>query len=82
METLNLDESFLTLKNEQTQNFINKVQERNKTEARLIIAKYDLQNSLRDILNKYYEDTEKINKEFDILFKKRQEFIEFMSKYL
>lgn len=82
METLNLDRSFLILKNEQTQNFINKVQERNKTEARLIIAKYDLQNSLRDILNKCYDDSEKINKEFDILFKKRQEFIEFMSKYL
>lgn len=82
MESLNLSKSFLILKEEQTQNFINNVQERNKSEARLIIAKYDLEHSLRDILNKHYEDSEKINIEFNILFKKRQEFIEFMSKYL
>jgi hypothetical protein len=82
MENLTSENSIVELKNQQTLHFITNVQDRNKTEARLIIAKYDLHNSIRNILEKSEENSKLFNVKFQEFLRKRQEFIDFMTNYL
>lgn len=79
MEPFNLIDS---KKEEQNSYYLENIQIRNQKEGRLILAKYDLENSLRDIVKKYEDDKEILLRELNIFFEKRKEFINFMIKYL
>ena len=71
-----------TIKKEQDDFFFNNIQIRNHKEGKLILVKYDSENSLRYVIEKYDNDKENLYKELNIFFEKRKNFIEFMVKYL
>ena len=71
-----------TNKKEQDEFFFKNIQIRNHKEGKLILTKYDLQNSLRNIIEKYENDKGILINELNVFFEKRKEFIEFMIKYL
>jgi hypothetical protein len=71
-----------TIKKEQDDFFFNNIQIRNHKEGKLILVKYDSENSLRNVIEKYDNDKENLYKELNIFFEKRNNFIEFMVKYL
>ena len=69
-------------KDKQTASFIDKVQPRNKTEAFLIANKYDLKHPLREAIDKFPDDSNKIIETFKEMLLKRQEFLDLISEYL
>ena len=79
METI---DSIFKLKQDQTQNFVENVQYRNKKEALIILNKFDLQNPIRNVVSDISQDTKIILSKLTDILNKRQEFINFMSKYL
>jgi hypothetical protein len=79
MEPFNLIDS---KKEEQNNYFFKNIQIRNQKEGKLILTKYDLENSIRDIVKKYEDNKEILLRELNTFFEKRQEFINFMVKYL
>ena len=79
METI---DSIFKLKQYQTQNFVENVQYRNKKESLIILNKFDLQNPIRNIISDISHDSKIIISKLTDILNKRQEFINFMSKYL
>ena len=66
----------------QDEEFIKKVCSRNEKEAKLIIAKYDLKNSSKNVPLDYFCDYEGMVREFKAHLEKRKEFLKFMAEYL
>ena len=76
----------LSEKDIQTAQFVDKVQERNKKEAVLIAAKYDLKHSFVTIITNYEGKGDnylyEMVKAFEIMLKERKEFLDLFSSYL
>jgi hypothetical protein len=69
-------------KEKQSKEFLDKVQIRNKQEARLILSKYDLKHPIRNIIESFQNDSEKTINELNIFFQKRKEFLNLLAEYL
>lgn len=78
---LNPDQPF-ELAKQQLQEFLEKVQDRNKSEARLIVAKYDLKNSYRKPLRDYPDDFVRAFEEMKAKLEERQKFLNLLADYL
>jgi hypothetical protein len=74
--------SIIKEKEKQDKEFLDKIQVRNEKEAKLIICKYDLNNSCLHIVNENLEDYDKMVEEYQKYLQKRKEFFNFISEYL
>lgn len=80
-EISDFGKSILKMRKLQNEAFLNKVMERNRKEAKIIITRYDLKNSLlfvQDFSKDWNYNLEQINN----LMKKRGEFLKELSEYL
>lgn len=88
MNSTQIIDEILRLKDLQTSDFVDKVQERNKKEAVLIATKYDLKHSFIQIVLTYEGDKDKQNslshmvKAFGEMLKKRKDFLDLFAQYL
>jgi len=67
---------------QQTKEFIEKVRDRNKKEARLIVAFYDLKHPFYKSVQDYPDNIEKAKDEMLKNLKERKKFLDFMAEYL
>ena len=66
----------------QNSQFCNRLSPRNLKEAKFIISKYDLSHSLTILTNDYLDDLIAFRNATEKYLKDREEFLQFMSKYL
>jgi hypothetical protein len=76
------DFSIVKEKRKQDEEFLSKIQVRNEKEAKLILAKYDLNNSCLHISNKYYDNYNKMIEEYKKYLEERKKFLNLFSEYL
>ena len=74
--------SIIDEQKKQDEEFLKKVCSRNEKEAKIIIAKYDLKNSSKNVPLDHFCDYEGMVKEFKTHLEKRKQFLDFMSEYL
>jgi hypothetical protein len=82
MDSSQIIDEILKERDLQTTNFIDKVQERNKKEALLIAAKYDLKHSFVEIVMTYEGNLIEMVKAFGSMLTERKEFLDLFSSYL